>query len=51
MGEQGPDCPLQVHVWDIAPLVTAVDAEDPSQQRVPTASPGYTFGACPPGLG
>jgi len=33
----------KVHVWDIAPLVTAVDAEDPSQQRVPTASPGYTF--------
>jgi len=33
----------KVHIWDVNPLVTAVDAEDPAQQRVPSGSPGFTF--------
>jgi len=33
----------KVHIWDVAPLVTAVDAEDPASQRVPSGSPGFTY--------
>merc|ERR1712216_30386 len=37
----------KVHIYDIAPLVTAVDAEDPSQQRAPDGAPIYTYGGHP----
>jgi len=33
----------KVNIFDVAPLVTAVDAEDPSKQRAPDAGPIFTY--------